>query len=524
MNKIVLLAINAKYVHSSLSVWVIAAGIAKYAKMPHEVEIIEATIHQSNSEIAGLVAAHAPDVIGISAYIWNATKLPETLKLLRNLLPEATIVLGGPEASHNKYYWLKHGADRILSGEGEHEFPAFLNKADLQENRPPVCVNPYTEAYLEALDGRLAYIETSRGCPFKCTFCLSAGSAVHYFPIDTVKEQLSKLAQSGARTVKLVDRTFNCNASRAYELFEYIIGLDTKNCFHFEVAADLFDARSLALLQTAPPGRIQLEAGLQSFFEPALRASTRLMDLDRAERNILALLSCGNIHIHVDLIAGLPYETLGDFKDSFDRTYSLRAHTLQLGFLKLLHGSALRKQAPQLGIDFMREAPYEITSSPWLTPDDILTLKATENAIQHTCNKSRFLTTLEYVLATSGLRPFALFKTIGSAAPNHGTDLTAYAEQLLECFAKLPGIDETILIDHMVYDWLCMVKGQNMPKRLKNFGNQRDSTAIEFAEKRLGRKIRRDEAAVLSTGAYLYVDSEDRSRVTSLYKVHVANL
>ncbi|MCL2365905.1 MAG: B12-binding domain-containing radical SAM protein [Oscillospiraceae bacterium] len=522
MSKIVIVAINAKYVHSSLAAWVIAAGISKYAHNHHDIQIVEATIHNDNAEIANRIAAYAPDIVSISAYIWNASKLPGILSLLKEKLPSAQCILGGPEAVYNERYWLKNGADFVLHGEGEYTFPAFLNQMEQEtchiSKTDVIPVDPYTDEYFSTLQGRLAYLETSRGCPFTCAFCLSAGTHVQYFPMETVKAQLLKLSKSDARTIKLVDRTFNCNAQRAYEIFDYMISLETDCCFHFEVAADLFDDRTIALLQSAPPGRIQLEAGLQSFFEPALNASSRKTSLDRVAQNIKALLSAGNIHMHVDLIAGLPHETLGDFKNSFNAAFSLRAHILQLGFLKLLHGSALRKQASELGIVFNEHPPYEIISSPWLSMEDIQILKHAENALQHTYNKGRFITSIEYVLKVTKLRPFDLFYTIGASAPNHGTDLSAYAIEILDICLNLPHVDERTLLDSMVYDWLGMVKGKNMPDRLKNPDIKRNQVVSEV-EAYLGRKIRRDEAAVLRSGGVIYVDSRVRNPVTGLYEV-----
>ena len=548
MNKVVLLAINAKYVHSALSVWVLAEGVAMYARTPHDVHVVEATIHQRDSEIAGRVAAFEPDVVGISAYIWNAGKLPGLLKLLRETIPGAVFVLGGPEASFNTVYWLEQGADFVLKGEGEYAFAALLDEKSKpskgtvlllgQAEEPSPCLACFTSAaYIKALGGRIAYIETSRGCPYNCAFCLSAGSGVRYLPLDAAKEHLRKLSEAGAKTIKLVDRTFNCDAARAYELFEYVIKMDTVSRFHFEVAPDLFDSRMIDLLREAPPGRIQLEAGLQSFFAPALKAVSRPMDIEKAERNIRELTREGNIHIHVDLIAGLPYETLPDFLDSFDRAFTLGAHTLQLGFLKLLHGSALRARAEALGIKYSAEPPYEIQSSPWLGEGDIALLKQVENALQHTYNKCRFLSTLEYVSSASGIRPSSLFENLGASAWNAGADLSVYAAQIYNVFVKLPGVDASILRDKMVCDWLGMVKGKNMPDSLRSPGNLRgapgpDSVSgssvaltvrrrdvVAAAEKQLGRKIRRDEAAVLSSGAGVYVDSEDRDPVTGLYRV-----
>ncbi|MCL2401303.1 MAG: B12-binding domain-containing radical SAM protein [Oscillospiraceae bacterium] len=527
MSKVVLLAINAKYVHSSLAVWVLAGGVTRYAKLPHDVHIVESTIHQHNDDIVDLIAASAPDVVGISTYIWNASKLPGLLKLLRESLPDTALILGGPEASHNAAFWLKIGADFVLHGEGEYNLPMLLDAlaegkpAPAESSLPAEPIDPYNADYLNALQGRLAYLETSRGCPFQCAFCLSGGSGVRFFPIESAKTQIYKLSQSGARTIKFVDRTFNCDANRAYELFEYIIGLDTTCCFHFEVGADLFDERTLSLLSTAPPGRIQIEAGLQSFFEPALNASSRQTDLHKAEQNIRAILQSRNIHVHVDLIAGLPYETLPDFQNGFDRAYALGAHTLQLGFLKLLHGSQLRAQAENLEIHYSAEPPYEIQHSPWLSAEDLQTLKHAENALQHTYNKGRFLSVLEYVLSVSGIRPFSLFRALGEAAPNHATSLSDYAVGIYDFCVNLPGIDANALKDRLICDWLSMVKGKNAPHFLKNDGRNR---VTETAEQMLGRKIPRVEAAMLSTGKGVFADSVHRDPVTGLYTLHFVEL
>jgi len=530
MSNVVLLAINAKYVHSSLSVWVIAEGVRRFAQFPHDVSVVEATINQSCIDIVERVAEHEPDVVGISSYIWNAGMLPGLLTLLRERLPNVTIVLGGPEASYNMECWLEAGADYVLQGEGEYVFPQFLDafaepcSQGFRQGDPDTPFNPYTAQYLNTLNSRLAYIETSRGCPFKCSFCLSAGSGVRYFPLENVKSQILTLSQSSTGTLKFVDRTFNCNIARAFELFEFIIAMETACRFHFEVAADLFNDKMLSLLETAPPGHLQFEIGLQSFHEPTLKAASRQMDVEKATRNICTLMKMENIHIHIDLIAGLPYETLDDFKDSFDRAYALNTHHLQLGFLKLLHGSEIRTQAEELGLKYSSNPPYEIISSPWLSVDDIQTLKHTENALQHTRNKGRFLTTLDYVLTATGERPFTLLHSLGTAVPCHATQLEDYVVQIYSYFTKRSGVDKNALKDCLIYDWLGMVKGKNTPPFLKsddirqNSATERKKVA-DTAEKKLGRKLRREEYIILSSGKGIFVDSNNRNPVTGLYKV-----
>ncbi|MCL2425659.1 MAG: B12-binding domain-containing radical SAM protein [Oscillospiraceae bacterium] len=526
---VVLLAINAKYMHSSLSVWTIAAGMCEYGKTKHAVNVVETTINQKIDDIVNSVTIYDPDVIGISTYIWNAGVLPSILEQLRERNPNTLIVLGGPEASHNPDYWLNLGADYVLPDEGEYGFPMFLDEVGdgkavnkiyrrkhLQDEKP---VDPFTETYFQALGNKISYIEASRGCPFKCAFCLSAGESVKNFPIDTIKTQIEKLAQSDTHIVKFVDRTFNCNAERAFDLLEYIISMDTTCRFHFEVAADLFDERTISLLATAPPGRIQLEIGLQSFYQPALDASSRKTDINKAEKNVKALLKAQNIHIHVDLIAGLPYEALVNFKESFSRAFSLKAHTLQLGFLKLLHGSVLRERAEELGIQYNKQPPYEVLNTKWLSAEDLDVLRRTENALQRTYNKGRFLLTIEYVLTASKLDAFTFFNMLGDAFPNHGTQLEQYVRQVYEFCTELQGVEKKILTDCMICDWLSMVKGKNAPSFMKNTDSRRELVKAE-AEVQLKRKVGRHEYAVLSSGKGVFVDSHDRDVVTELYKIH----
>ena len=527
MKKIVILAINAKYVHSCLAAWILAESVARYGRFCYDVKVVEANINQSDDEIAAQVAAHNPDVVGISTYIWNADKLPDIMKILRELMPKAIFVFGGPEAAHNAEYWLEHGVDFVLRGEGERKFPALLDalydgtQFNPEMEFPADFIDPFSEACIAALKGKIAYIEASRGCPFSCAFCLSGDDAVRFFPIDAVKGQLDKFATADVRIIKFVDRTFNTDAKRAYELIEYIIGLDTANRFHFEVAADLFDEPTLALLATAPPGKIQLEAGLQSFFAPALAASNRQTNLVKAVENLRILLRSGNIHVHVDLIAGLPHETFGDFMDSFDQAYSLGAHTLQLGFLKLLHGSALREN--EKSIIHAKEPPYEIISSPWMSTADLKILKKTENALQNTYNKGRFLSALNYVLLATDLRPFALYRVLGEAVAKNGMPLEDYALQIYRLCVKLPKVAPDILLGRMICDWMGMVKGVNMPIFMKIGDKRQLAPVLKAAEETFGRNIRRNEAAILPSGKGVFVDSESCDPVTGLYKLHFVN-
>jgi len=522
MSKVVILAVNSKYIHSTLAVWVLAQAVKEFAQIPHDISVIETNINQNDSDIVSQVAVHSPDVVGISTYIWNAHRLPDILAELRTALPNTVIVLGGPEASYNADFWYGCGADYVLSGEGERKFPALLDElsgAVAQEiPQGSVFVDPFTDEYLASLKGKIAYIETSRGCPYRCAYCLSGDSKLEHFPIDTVRVQIEKLASSDVRVIKFVDRTFNANANRACEIIEHIISLDSSNRFHFEVSADIFDDRTIELLSSASFGLFQIEAGLQSFFSPALKASNRHTNNDKAVKNLSKLLQAGNIHIHVDLIAGLPYETLEDFKYSFDKAYEIGAHKLQLGFLKMLHGSAMRQNERE--IIFCENPPYEIISSPWISKDDLKQLKIAEGALQNTYNKGHFLSTLQYVLSTTKMRPFELYHALGIAVSNERQSLEQYAERIFTFFSTLPNISQTAMLDHMIFDWLQMVKGSNMPVFMKIATKKQLDEIRQAAQSILGRKIRRNEAAALSDGRGIFVDSENRNPTTKLYYIH----
>lgn len=529
MSKVVLLSLNARYIHTSLAVYALASGIREFSGLEHDVKIIEATINSVMEEVFSQVVREKPDVIGIPVYIWNSAELPELISTLRLSLPAAKVVLGGPEATYNAKFWIQNGADYIIRGEGERNFAALLDDletgtqvqqiSEMCEICMPEPPDPCTGEYLAAVNGKLAYMETSRGCPFSCEFCLSGGSKLRFFSLSRAKSQIDRLAKSGAKTVKLVDRTFNCNPERARELFAYVIALETGCCFHFEVAADLFDDETLTLLESAPKGRIQLEIGLQSFNEGSLRAVSRITDLEKAARSIERLVAAGNIHVHVDLIAGLPHETLESFQSGFDRAYALNAHTLQLGFLKLLHGSRLRERAAVFGLEYGQNPPYEIISTESMSAAELGIIRQAENALQRTRNSGKLLSAIEYVLEATGLSAFAFYSWLGDAILNDGMELTDYVYLVYEYCCTLSGVDAALLRDYFVCDHLAATKGRNMPENLK-IHDKRLKQAAKAVEEKLGRKPQRCEVAMLATqDKAVFVDSTERDAVTGLYAI-----
>lgn len=495
--KVLLCSLNAKYIHSSLAPWCLLAGLEAYADSAVKAEVIEGTVNQPVEVIAGRLLEAAPDVVGFSCTIWNIQSVKRLIVSLKAACPQTVVVLGGPEATFRAEELLSGWPEvsYINAGEGERPFAQLVNALLHGENPvgiPGLCYrrgtqlvvsppyvstedppSPYTARYFAALGGRIAYLETSRGCPFSCAFCLSGrGESVRFFNLERAKADILRLAASGTRTIKLVDRTFNCCPARTHALLSFILehaGREISEgvCFHLEVAADLFDKEGLALLKAAPPGLFQVEAGLQSFHTPTLEAVTRRTNLARLYGNLEKLLEPGNVHVHIDLIAGLPYEDLETFAVSFDKAFDLRPHMLQLGFLKLLHGSRLRREAADWGIRFNPEPPYEIVEGRWLTGEDIIGLHWTEDALERLYNSGRFRLTVEYLLKALSLRPFRLFQTIGEAIAARGgvegISLDAYTALLWEIVSGMKGVNPAVLRDALVCDSLRSRRGGQLP-------------------------------------------------------------
>ena len=308
----------------------------------------------------------------------------------------------------------------------------------------------------------MVYLETSRGCPFSCGFCLSGRpSGVRAFDTKQAKRNLIQLAHTGAKTVKLVDRTFNCHPARSRELIHFLLesresgAIPSTVCFHLEVAADLFDRETIGLLRAAPAGLFQLEIGIQSFREETLEAVGRKTDLDKVRKNVWLLREKNNIHLHLDLIAGLPGESYESFGRSFDEAAALSPHMLQLGFLKLLHGSRLREQSGRYGIVFDPQPPYRVCRTTWIDERELAALEACEDALDRLYNSGRFPSTWEYMRAAAGFTPFPFFSAIGGfIGPSAGMPLETYIGKILAFGGSLPGADREILRDHLVVDWL----------------------------------------------------------------------
>ncbi len=400
-----LVSISAKSVHKQLAPWCLKAFADAHCKSA-EISIFETSVNENIATVLSEIVSRGPAVAGFSCYIWNIEAVKKFCEGIKNLLPDCKIVLGGPEITADFTFPY---ADEIICGGGE---VAFCNYLLALSGEPPLtetfCFadfhSSFTEDYFRSfgdfkIENRLVYYESSRGCPFKCAFCLSGGAecGVFYLPLDRVKSELLLLVNSGAKIIKFVDRTFNADKKRALEILLFIESLETDATFHFEAAGDLFDENLISAVSRMPKGRVQFEIGIQSFNEKTLAAVSRRTDLSLSEENIRKLASCGNCHIHLDLIAGLPFDSLSDFKRSFDKCIALAPDMLQLGFLKLLHGTKMRAMADESG-DFAYNSypPYEVQKSDSMSSDDLQSLKRIEPALDKYYNTGMFKNSIAY--------------------------------------------------------------------------------------------------------------------------------
>ncbi len=454
---ITIVGIASQYIHQNLGVWCLAAGLEQYGiKTPFTV--VEMNINQQIDESIEKIMRTNPKIIGFSCYIWNIERTIKLIQAIKLLLPECIIVCGGPEVSFRAEVFLQENnqVSYVLKGAGEYSFYKLCSvlidedsKACIKEV-PGLCFrqgekvqtnpsaplplpapSPYTKKCLDQVKGRIVYVETSRGCPFSCAFCLSGiDEPTIFFNLDQAKKDLLLAANAGTATVKLVDRTFNCNAKRAKELLRFLINAHEQKafpediCFHFEIGADLFDQETLDILAKAPIGLFQVEAGLQSFNTPTLVASRRKTNMEKLEYNLIHLLKNQNIHVHIDLIAGLPLEDFKTFMLSFKKALGLKPHMLQLGFLKLIYGSNLQEEKEEYGYIALPYPPYEILKNRWLTFDEINRLKRAEKGLEYFYNKGRFPKTVEKLLALLGEEPLLFFERLGQNIEDRGGKLS----------------------------------------------------------------------------------------------------
>lgn len=420
--RILLAACNAKYIHSNLAVYDLKAYSSDYDE---QVLLREYTINQPKDEIMKDIYSSGADVVCFSCYIWNISFVRELIRDLVKILPETAFWAGGPEVSYDAEKFLTEMTEMtgVMVGEGERTFHDLLEfyidgKGSLEEisgiayrDGDKICHNgwrelmdlsaiPFVYEHLEEFENRIIYYESSRGCPFSCSYCLSSiDKKLRFRDLELVKKELQFFLDHKVPQVKFVDRTFNCKHEHAMTIWKYILEHDNGvTNFHFEISADLLCEEEMELMKHMRPGLIQLEIGVQSTNPETIRAIHRHMDLEKLERCVDRVHSFRNIHQHLDLIAGLPYEDYDTFHRSFNDVYRMKPDQLQLGFLKVLKGSLMQQEAEGYGIVHKEKEPYEVLSTNWLTYGEVLKLKMVESMVEVYYNSGQFWHTLEYLV------------------------------------------------------------------------------------------------------------------------------
>jgi radical SAM superfamily enzyme YgiQ (UPF0313 family) len=407
--KILLTALNARFSHTNLAIRYLRNSLKENG---FTADIYEATINDREALILRELYLKNADIYCFSAYIWNIEKLLWLALELKKIKPKSIIIFGGPEVSFDNEELIKKHPfiDYIICGEGENKLVALINEVmggNIQYSFE--YKNPYMENEIVSLKDKIIYYETSRGCPFNCSYCLSGREGgVRFFDVQKVKSDLAQIALSGVRLVKFVDRSFNCNSERAYELFSYLKDIKGETKFHFEICADLLREKDFTLLASVPKEKFQFEIGVQSTNEKTLAEISRNFDIHKTLEKIKKLKCLGNIHIHSDLIAGLPFEDFNSFKASFDTVFPV-CDVLQLGFLKVLKGSAMLEKANEYGLNYTNTAPYEILSNNWLSFGELLKLKDIEEALERFSNSGSFQNGISFLLENEP-SPFEFFK------------------------------------------------------------------------------------------------------------------
>ena len=448
--KILLIAINAKYIHSNPAVYSLKSCTGEYES---HVDIIEFTINQQPSFILQEIYKRHPDVVAFSCYIWNYDLIDRLIPDLHNILPDADIWAGGPEVSYYADEVIKKWQLRgVMTGPGEGIFRHLVSSyvQNASDNLPDVLDGnhanrlfldeiPFWYKDLKDFENRIIYYESSRGCPFSCSYCLSSIDKTMDFRSDErVCRELNFFLEQKVPQVKFVDRTFNCKKDHALPILQYILNNDNGiTNFHFEVAADLLDDDYFEVLDKFRPGAVQLEIGVQSTHEKTIKEINRRMDFDKVASAVARIIEQDNIHVHLDLIAGLPYEDLKTFQNSFNDVYALGPEQLQLGFLKVLKGSDMERKAAGYELKFTNLPPYEVLSTKWLSYEDVCHLKQIEEVLEIYYNSGQFHNTLEYFV-TYFDTPYAMYDCIASWFEEHDlfgiqSSRVQKYEILLEC-------------------------------------------------------------------------------------------
>ena len=489
--KILLAACNAKYIHSNPAVYALRAFASEYKE---HILLGEYTINQTKDEILKEIYRSGAEVVCFSCYIWNISFVRELIFDLKKILPGTAFWVGGPEVSFDAENFLKEmpQVTGVMVGEGEETFLelaryyiekkgtladirgiAFRENGEIFHNgwREVMDLSRVPFAYEQTEDfaNRIIYYESSRGCPFSCSYCLSSiDKKLRFRNLELVKKELQFFLDKKVPQVKFVDRTFNCKHDHAMEIWKYILEHDNGvTNFHFEISADLLREEELELMSRMRPGLIQLEIGVQSTNPDTIRAIHRNMDLKKLEASVARVKSFGNIHQHLDLIAGLPCEDYESFRRSFEQVYRMKPDQLQLGFLKVLKGSSMYHEAQKYEILYKEKEPYEVLSTAWLSYEDILKLKMVESMVEVYYNSGQFRKTLSWI-ETYYQEMFSFYESLGAYYEEKGYEEISHSrlrryEILLEFLKEKTQLPVNTASQHMVYDLYLREKLKKRP-------------------------------------------------------------
>ncbi|MCI8799213.1 MAG: B12-binding domain-containing radical SAM protein [Lachnospiraceae bacterium] len=581
--KFLLVAVNAKYIHSNPAIYSLRTYAG--AKLQQYVELAEYTINQPMEEILADIYERKPDVAGFSCYIWNWRLIQELLTELAKLLPETDIWLGGPEVSWDAENILQKylQVTGIMVGEGEATFKELLETyvrcggageecGEAAEKQRPGGIQglsaraeagywnveaqwkkipglylrsgatppraqvklddiPFLYQDLSLFENRIIYYESSRGCPFLCSYCLSSlEKQLRFRDINVIKKELQFFLDNRVKQVKFIDRTFNCNYEHAMAIWSYLEEHDNGvTNFHFEISADILREDEIELLGRLRPGLVQLEIGVQSTNPGTLKAIRRVTEPEKLEKIVVSIGRGGNVHQHLDLIAGLPYENYESFGRSFDRVYRMRPEQLQLGFLKVLKGSEMWERAEEYGIVYRAQPPYEVLYTRWLSFEDVLKLKRIEEMVEIYYNSGQFTHTLPF-LEKAFSNPFVMYEKMAEFYGENGyfkaSPARSYRYQVLFAFAlKYDEKREAVYREFLTYDMYLREKVKSRPVFAVDLSGYRESIRDFYQEEERTRRYLPDYAGYdgkqLSKMTHLepfFWPVWDREQVAELYE------
>lgn len=519
--KVLLTALNSKYIHSNLAVRYLKA----YTKdLNYDCVIREFTINDRIEKILEEIICEKPDILAFSCYIWNIEMVKALSRLVKLVNPNIEILYGGPEVSYDSKSFLEENpGEYVINGEGEVTYRELLESLLLIRNNfngyeslhretlrsiKGLCfksenlvfenesrelmnmegvVFPYEED--DNLQNKIAYYEASRGCPFNCKYCLSSTThGVRFLNIERVKNELAFLVKKGVKLIKFVDRTFNCNDKFATPIWEFLIALDTDATFHFEISADILTKEQIKLLATAPKGRLQFEVGVQTTNNEVLKNINRHVNFKDIKDKVEELQKIKNIMQHLDLIAGLPGEDFNSFKRSFNDVYSIEPEEIQLGFLKLLKGSDMRIEAEKWGMVYSPYPPYEILSTKDINYNELLILKRVEEVVDKYYNSGKFNSILKYFIPKFA-EPFDFYVQLGQFFHNKGylnrnISGVGYYNVFIEFNREILNEDNFALKEIIKYEYLKFNRKKWLPEFLDRDVNKELEKSLREAQKK----------------------------------------